>query len=107
MNNEELKIKYNKVNQEISLGKLNNKDITDLLKIKYELLKIGFFKIKDNTISSEFDNNPKKYSTLLSYINMMKEISNEISSFNTEISHLEEGVIAEMKKNKLEWLLDK
>lgn len=105
MDNKELKIKYDEVLKKIDSYKKENKDISDLLKIKYELLKIGYARIRRDTMDSNFDKNPKKYSTLLSYLNTMKEVSKEINMSQNEVQALENEVKNEMKKNGLGWLL--
>ena len=107
MDNNELKLKFEKVQKELDASKAENKDVSALLKEKYELLKIGYEKIKNETASSEFDKNPKKYSTLLSYINTMKETAKEGGMPSDEVIVFENEVKEEMKKNNLDWLLNK
>ena len=107
MDNQELKIKFDEVQKKIETAKANKQDVKSLLKEKYDLLKIGFARIKRETSSEEFDKNPKKYSTLLSYVNTMKETAKEAEISLSESETLEKDVIEEMKKNNLDWLLNK
>ena len=107
MDNQELKLKFEEVNNQIEQGKKENKDVTELLKVKYELLKIGFARIKRDTMDASFDKNPKKYSTLLSYLNSMKKVADEINLSHSEVESLEKDILEEMKKNNLDWLLNK
>ena len=105
MDNKELKVKFDDVQSKIETAKNNNQDIKPLLNEKYELLKIAFARIKRETSSEEFDKNPKKYSTLLSYVNTMKETAKEADISLSEAEALEKDVVEEMKKNNLDWLL--
>ena len=105
MNNQELKFKFEEVKNKIEQGRKENKDVSELLRTQYELLKIGFARIKRDTMSPQYDKNPEKYSTLLSYLNTMKEIAKEIPIPQIEINALENDVKTEMKRNDLDWLL--
>lgn len=107
MDNQELKIKFEENKNEIEKAKSLNQDISQLLKTKYDLLKIGFEKIQEGTSGEEFNKNPKKYSTLLSYVNSMKKIVEEINIPDNEVILLENEIKEEMKKNQLDWLLHK
>lgn len=107
MDNQELKIKFEENKNAIEKAKSLNQDISQLLKTKYDLLKIGFEKIKQGTSGDNFNQNPRKYSTLLSYINSMKKITEETNMSDNEVKLLENEVIEEMKKNNLNWLLNK
>ena len=107
MDNNELKTKYEEIKTKIEQARKENKNVSELLKVQYELLKIGFARIKRDTMGAQFDNNPKKYSTLLSYLNTMKEIAKEIPLNQNEINALEKDIFEEMKKNNLDWLLNK
>ena len=107
MDNNELKTKYEEIKNQIEQARKDNKDVSELLKTQYELLKIGFARIKRDTMGTKFDANPQKYSTLLSYLNTMKEIAIEIPISQNEVTALENDVIEEMKKNNLDWLLNK
>ena len=106
MENEDLKIKFDLIQNKIEEAKKNNQDATVLLMEKYELLKLGYEKIKQGTSSESFDKNPMKYSTLLSYIKSMKEIAKEINISLVEAETLEKEVKDEMKNNNLDWLLN-
>ena len=106
MDNQELKLKFEEVKKQIEQGRKENKDISELLRVQYELLKIGFARIKRDTSDVRFDKNPEKYSTLLSYLNTMKGIAKEIPIPQMEINALENELKAEMKKNNLDWLLN-
>lgn len=107
MDNQQLKAKFEELNNNIAKAKQNGQDIKDLLKEKYELLKIGFARIRRETSDEKYNKNPNKYSTLLSYINTMKEIANEAGMPLIEVIALENDVKEEMKKNNLDWLLNK
>ena len=107
MDNQELKIKFEEVQKSIETAKAENKDVSELLKTKYELLKTGFERIRKETSDSKFDKNPQKYSTLLSYLKTMKKTAAEAGLSTDETNALEESVKAEMKKNNLDWLLQK
>ena len=107
MDNQELKIKFEEIENKLKQARSQNEDVTELLKVKYELLKIGFARIKRDTMDSSFDKNPKKYSTLLSYLNTMKAVATEINMPQNEISSLENDIYEEMKKNNLDWLLNR
>ena len=106
MDNQQLKEKFEQVNNNIEKAKQAGQDVKALLKEKYELLKIGFARIKRETVEEKFDKNPKKYSTLLSYLNTMKETANEAGMPLIEVLALEKDVHEEMKKNDLSWLLN-
>lgn len=106
MNNQQLKEKFEQINTNIDKLKQMGQDVKPLLKEKYELLKIGFARIKRETFDEKFDKNPKKYSTLLSYLNSMKETANEAGMPLIEVLALEKDVHDEMKKNDLDWLLN-
>lgn len=107
MDNQELKIKFEENKQKLETARTNGQDVKALLKEKYELLKIGFARIKRETVEEKFDKNPKKYSTLLSYVNTMKETANEAGMPLIEVLALEKDVKDEMEKNDLGWLLNK
>ena len=107
MDNQQLKEKFDNVNKNIEKAKQAGLDVKPILKEKYELLKIGFARIKRETLDEKFNKNPKKYSTLLSYLNTMKETANEAGLPLIEILALEKDVHDEMKKNDLDWLLNK
>ena len=106
MDNQELKLKFEEVKNQIEKFKQEGKDTAELLKVKYDLLKVGFERIKERTSDESFDKNPKKYSTLLSYLNSMKEIAQEINLPLNEINTFKSNIVEEMKKNNLDWLLN-
>ena len=105
MDNQELKVKFDEVQGKIENAKAANQDVKALLQEKYDLLKVAYKKIKAETSAPEFDKNPKKYSTLLSYIKTMKETAKEAGMTTLEADKLEDDVKAKMKKNNLDWLL--
>ena len=105
MDNQELKLKFDEIQKNIEKAKLNNQDLKELLKEKYNLLKIGFERIKKEASLPEFDKNPEKYSTLLSYVNTMKQTAKECGLSLSETEALEISIKEEMKKNNLDWLL--
>ena len=107
INNQELKIKFEENKVAIEKAKSLNQDTTALLKTKYDLLKLGFLAIKNKTQGEEFDKNPKKYSTLMSYINNMKQVAKEAKMPLDDVETLENDVKSEMKKNNLDWLIAK
>ena len=106
MDNQQLKERFEQINANIEAIKQTGQDVKPLLKEKYELLKIGFARIKRETLDEKFDKNPKKYSTLLSYLNTMKETANEAGMPLIEVLALEKDVHDEMKKNDLDLLLN-
>ena len=105
MDNQELKIKFEQVQAQIDETKLKGLDVTQYLKEKYNLLKEAYTKIAKETSSPDFDKNPKKYSTLLSYIKSMKETAKEAGMTTLEVDTFENNIKLEMKKNNLDWLL--
>ena len=107
MDNQELKIKFDEIQRKIDAVQKNSDDLLPLLKEKYELLKIGFNKIKNETSGSEFNTNPKKYSTLLSYINTMKDVALQAGISFDEINSMEAEILTLMKSNNMDWLLNK
>lgn len=107
MDNQQLKEKFEDVQKRIENAKQCGNDVKTLLREKYELLKIGFAKIKRETMDEKFDKNPKKYSTLLSYVKTMKETANEAGMPLIEVLAIEKNIEDEMKKNNLDWLLNK
>lgn len=107
MDNKQLKEKFEQIKNNIETAKQNGQDVKPLLKAKYELLKIGFARIKRETLDEKYDKNPKKYSTLLSYLNTMKETANEAGMPLIEVLALQKDIEEEMKKNDLDWLLNK
>lgn len=106
MNNIELKNKFEEIQNKISDAESKNQETSTLLKTKYDLLKIGYEKIKEATEDEKFDKSQRKYSMLLSYVNSMKKIAEEIQLPQDEVTALENEVKAEMEKNNLSWLLD-
>ena len=106
-NNQELKIKFEENKIAIEKARSLNQDTTALLKTKYDLLKLGYLAIKNKTEDEKFAQNPRKYSTLLSYINTMKQTAQEAKMPLDEVLKLETEIKAEMDKNKLGWLLKK
>jgi len=107
MDNTELKNKFDEIQSQIEEAKAKHQEMKHLLKTKYDLLKIGFEKIKAATSDEKFDKNPNKYSMLLSYANSMKQIAQEIQLPLDEATNFENEVKAEMEKNNLDWLLNK
>lgn len=57
--------------------------------------------------SQEFSKNPRKYSTLMSYVNTMKKTAQEAKMPLDEVIFLEKEIKEEMGKNNLGWLLNK
>lgn len=106
MDNQELKIKFEEIDAQIADAKAKNFDAKDLLKMKYNLLKVGYARIRREVSTPQFDKNPKKYSTLLSYLKTMRETAQEAGIPCGEVDILEEGVKEEMTKNNLAWLLN-
>ena len=107
MDNNELKVKSIAVQQKIDNGRAKGENVEPYLKEKMELLQIGYKKLSEQLQDDKFEKNPKKYSTLLSYINTMRNIADEINLPKDNINAMEEDVKAEMKKNNLDWLLQK
>ena len=107
MDNNELKIKSIAVQQKIDAGRAKGENVEPYLKEKMELLKIGYEKLSEQLKDEKYEKNPRKYSTLLSYVNTMKNIADEIKLPKDEINAMEEDVKAQMAKNNLAWLLNK
>ena len=107
MDNQQLKVRFDELNSRIDIARKNGQDVKILLREKYEMLKIGFARIKRETSEEKYDDNPKKYSTLLAYLNSMKEIAKEAGLPLIEVLALESDIKEEMKKNNLDWLLNK
>lgn len=105
MNNQELKTRFEENKKATENARRLNQDVTPFLKTKYDLLKLSFLSIKDKTSANEFDKNPKKYSTLLAYINNMKKTATEAKMPLDDVLELEKQVKEEMEKNNLGWLL--
>ena len=106
MDNQQLKVRFDELNNRIEEAKQNGLDTKPLLREKYEMLKIGYARIKRETFDEKYNENPKKYSTLLSYLNTMKDVANEAGMSLIEVLALEKDVKEEMKKNNIDWLLD-
>ena len=79
MDNNELKIKFSEVTKQIDEAKARGEVPSQLLREKMELLQIGYKKLSESLQEDKFERNPKKYSTLLSYLNNIKEVQKEIS----------------------------
>ena len=107
MDNNELKIKSLNLNSQIDKARANGENITPLLKEKIELLKIGYQKLSENLKEDKYDKNPKKYSTLLSYLNNIKKIQGEIGIAQTETDQEISKIHSQMDKAGLGWLLKK
>ena len=107
MDNQELKLKFEENKNKLEKAKMMNEDTTSLLQEKYSLLKIAYARIKARTSDESLDANPKKYSTLLSYINSMREVATELNLPMQELNLLQSDIENEMKKNNLDWLLQK
>ena len=105
MENIELKNKYAALTTQIAEKRKRKEDVTPLLREQVACLQEGYDKIKLSTSDKKYDKNPKKYSTLLSYIGTMRKILTELKSPMTEVDKMEKEVKDEMKKNDLGWLL--
>lgn len=106
MDNQELKLKFDEIQAKITDAKSKNIDATQYLKEKYNLLKLGYARILRETSAPDFDKNPKKYSTLLSYVNTMKATAKEAGMDLSEAEALETEIKTQMKNNNLDWLLN-
>ena len=105
MENIELKNRYAVLTEQIAEKKKRKEDVTPLLREQVACLKEGYDKIKLSTSDEKYDKNPKKYSTLLSYIRTMRKILNELNAPTINVDKMEKEVKDEMKKNDLGWLL--
>ena len=94
MDNNELKVKSIAVQQKIDNGRAKGENVEPYLKEKMELLQIGYKKLSEQLQDDKFEKNPKKYSTLLSYINTMRNIADEINLPKDNINAMEEDVKA-------------
>ncbi len=107
MDNNELKIKFDTIQKQIDTKRANGENVDTLLAEKIELLQIGYKKLFEQLQEEKFEKNPKKYSTLLSYLNSIKSIQEELKK-STEETDSEINKIEElMKKAGLGWLLQK
>ena len=106
MDNNELKIKSIEVQQKIDKCRTNGENPAPYLKEKIELLEIGYKKLSEQLQDDKFEKNPKKYSTLLSYQNNIKNLQQELQlptqNTDNEIAKIE----AQMQKAGLGWLLN-
>ncbi len=107
MDNNELKIKSTEVSRRIELGRQKGEDVSDLLREKMELLKIGYKKLSDALQDDKFEKNPRKYSTLLAYQNNIKNIQEELNISTEETNKEISNIHQMMKKVELAWLLQK
>ena len=107
MDNNELKIRFDNVQKQIDAGKAKGENVEPLLNEKMELLQIGYKKLSEQLQEDKFEKNPKKYSTLLSYLNNIKSIQTELNKPTTETDREISKVEELMKKAGLGWLLQK
>lgn len=107
MDNKELKIKSTDVAVRIEQARKKGEDVTPLLREKMELLQIGYKKLSESLKEDKFEKNPKKYSTLLSYLNNIKKIQQEINLPQDETDKEISNIHAEMNRVGLGWLLGK
>ena len=107
MDNKELKIKSTDVAVRIKEARKNGEDVTPLLREKMELLQIGYKKLFESLKEDKFERNPKKYSTLLSYLNNIKDIQKEINLPQDETDREISNIHAQMDRVGLGWLLGK
>ena len=107
MDNKELKIKSTDVAVRIEQARKNGEDVTPLLREKMELLQIGYKKLSESLKEDKFESNPKKYSTLLSYLNNIKKIQQEINLPQDETDKEISSIHAQMDKIGLGWLIKK
>ena len=105
MDNNELKIKFANLSGKIDIAKSQGEDTTPLLKEKIELLQIGYKKLQEALKEDRYEKNPKKYSTLLSYLNNIKAIQNEINIPTSETDKEILNIYSQMEKAGLGWLL--
>ena len=106
MDDMELQTQFESVKTEIAQKRARNEDVSTLLRTQAALLREGYDKILAATSGEEFDQNPRKYSTLLSYINSMRSILIELNDPADEVDALENNVKEQMNKNGLGWLLE-
>jgi len=106
MYNIDLQKQYENVRVEIEQKRTRNEDVTALLRAQVKLLREGYDKISEATSGAEFAQNPRKYSTLLSYINNMRSVLNELNDPTKEVDELEKNLKEQMNKNGLGWLLE-
>ena len=107
MDNNELKIRSTDVTIRINEARKKGEDVTPLLREKMELLQIGYKKLSEALKEDKFEKNPKKYSTLLSYLKNIKDIQQEINLPQDETDKEISNIHAEMDKAGLGWLLGK
>ena len=107
MDNKELKIKFSEVTKQINEAKAKGEVPSQLLREKMELLQIGYKKLSESLQEDKFERNPRKYSTLLSYLNNIKEVQKEISLPCDETDREISKIHQEMDKAGLGWLLSK
>jgi len=106
MDNIELQSQFENIKIEIEQKRANGEDVTALLRTQVKLLREGYDKISEATSGAEFATNPRKYSTLLSYINNMRSILIELNDPTDEVDVLDSNVREQMDKNGLGWLLE-
>ena len=107
MDNNELKIKFSEITKQIDVAKAKGEDSSQLLREKMELLQIGYQKLSDSLKEDKYERNPRKYSTLLSYLNSIKEVQKEINVPQDETDREISNIHQEMDKAGLSWLLTK
>ena len=107
MDNNELKVKFSEVTKQIDVAKAKGEVPSQLLREKMELLQIGYKKLSESLTEDKYEKNPKKYSTLLSYLNSIKEVQKEINVSQEETDREISKIHQEMDNAGLGWLLKK
>ena len=107
MDNNELKVKFDNVQKRIVACKSKGEDVAPLMKEKMELLQIGYKKLSEQLTEDKFEKNPKKYSTLLQYLNNIKVIQAELNIPQNETDSEIQKIHNQMDKAGLGWLLKK
>lgn len=104
MENEELKLAYEKVMKDLKEAEINGQDTTEILKSQINLLKAGYKKLSELTEDEKFDTNPKKYSSLLAYLNNIEKVLIKLNEPTDEIIAERQKIEDKMQDVGLGWL---
>ena len=103
---DELTIRYKELQKQIQEQQQNGEDITVLLREKIDLLTQYYHRLSDALQDKKYEKNPRKYSTLVSYLNTIKKIQIELNESTQETEKEILSVETEMRNAGLGWILD-
>ena len=103
---DELATQFDELQKKIKEKQQKGDDVTELLYKKIELLSQAYDRLYLVLQDEKYNRNPRKYSTLVSYLNTIKGVQLELGLSTDETEVKIHSVENQMRKSGLGWILD-